>query len=120
MTPEASQPSFTDRLMNASARLAAATWPLAGRLFRQRLEIDENRALWVDKTPGYRPRPPLQGVTQADVSIIGGGFTGASTAYHLSRRFPAQRIVLLEAATLANGASGRNGGMMLNLSLIHI
>ena len=55
MTPEASQPSFTDRLMNASARLAAATWPLAGRLFRQRLEIDENRALWVDKTPGYRP-----------------------------------------------------------------
>ncbi|HRA66718.1 MAG TPA: FAD-binding oxidoreductase [Caldilinea sp.] len=114
MTPEASQPSFTDRLMNASARLAAATWPLAGRLFRQRLEIDENRALWVDKTPGYRPRPPLQGVTQADVAIIGGGFTGASTAYHLSRRFPAQRIVLLEAATLANGASGRNGGMMLN------
>ncbi|MBE2239504.1 MAG: FAD-dependent oxidoreductase [Caldilineaceae bacterium] len=100
--------------MNTGARLASATWPLAGRLFRERLEIDENRALWVEKTPGYRPRPPLHGRTQADVAIIGGGFTGASTAYHLSRRFPARRIVLLEAATLANGASGRNGGMMLN------
>lgn len=102
------------RLMTGSARLAAATWPVAGRIFRQRLEIDDNRALWVAKTPGYRPRPALQGVITADLAIIGGGFTGTSTAYYVSRRFPNRRIVLLEAATLANGASGRNGGMMLN------
>jgi gamma-glutamylputrescine oxidase len=56
----------------------------------------------------------LQGAITADLAIIGGGFTGTSTAYYVSRRFPNRRIVLLEAATLANGASGRNGGMMLN------
>ena len=40
--------------------------------------------------------------------------TGVSTAWHLSARFPERRIVLLEASALANGASGRNGGQVLN------
>jgi len=101
-------------LMNGGARLANVTWPVAGRIWRDRLEIDNNDALWVEKTPGYQPRPPLHTTITADLAIIGGGFTGTSTAYYVSRRFPNRRIVLLEAATLANGASGRNGGMMLN------
>src|SRR6185369_8498145 len=50
----------------------------------------------------------------ADLAIIGGGFTGTSTAYYFSRRYPEKKVVLLEAKSLANGASGRNGGMMLN------
>jgi len=87
---------------------------LAARIFPERLEIDENHALWVAKTPDYQSRPSLHGAIAADLAIIGGGFTGVSTAYYVSRRFPERRIVLLEAATLANGASGRNGGMMLN------
>lgn len=102
------------RLMIGSARLAATTWPIAGRIFREQLEVDDNHSLWVSKTPNYRPRPALQRRITVDLAIIGGGFTGTSTAYYISRRFPGQRIVLLEAATLANGASGRNGGMMLN------
>ena len=44
--------------------------------------------------------PPLRGDATADVAIIGGGFTGVSTAWHLSRRFPERRIVLLEARAL--------------------
>ncbi|MFO7635618.1 MAG: FAD-dependent oxidoreductase [Caldilinea sp.] len=108
------QNSFTFRMMNAGARLAAASWPVAGRIFRERLEVDENHSLWAAKTPNYPLHPALQGSITADVAIIGGGFTGTSTAYHISRRFPDQRIALLEAATLGNGASGRNGGMMLN------
>jgi glycine/D-amino acid oxidase-like deaminating enzyme len=78
------------------------------------LDIDENRSLWIAGAPDYAPLPPLRGPAAADVAIIGGGFTGISTAYHLSRRFPEKRIVLLEARALANGASGRNGGQMLN------
>lgn len=78
------------------------------------LDIDENRSLWLAGAPDYAPEPPLRGSTSADVAIIGGGFTGVSTAYHLSRRFPEKRIILLEARSLANGASGRNGGQMLN------
>lgn len=78
------------------------------------LDIDVNRSLWVSGTKGYDPLPPLTGKTSADIAIIGGGFTGISTAYHVSRRFPEKRVVLLEARALANGASGRNGGQMLN------
>jgi gamma-glutamylputrescine oxidase len=53
---------------------------------------------------------PLKGRHRADIVIIGGGFTGLSSAYHLSRRFPNKKIVLLEGACCGYGASGRNGG----------
>jgi glycine/D-amino acid oxidase-like deaminating enzyme len=68
----------------------------------------------VDESPPYTPLPPLQRDETADVVIIGGGFTGVSTAWHLSQRFADRRIVLLEAKQLATGASGRNGGQALN------
>jgi glycine/D-amino acid oxidase-like deaminating enzyme len=77
-------------------------------------DIDENRSAWAAAEAASEALPKLAGDTSADVAIIGGGFTGASTAYHLARRFPERRIVLLEARRLANGASGRNGGLMLN------
>jgi glycine/D-amino acid oxidase-like deaminating enzyme len=54
--------------------------------------------------------PPLRGEHKADVVIIGGGITGLSAAYNLSRRFPDKKIVLLEGACCGYGASGRNGG----------
>lgn len=54
--------------------------------------------------------PPLKGSHKADIVIIGGGFTGLSSAYHLSRAFPDKKIVLLEGACCGYGASGRNGG----------
>ena len=53
---------------------------------------------------------PLKGAHKADIVIIGGGFTGLSAAYNLSRRFPQKKIVLLEGACCGYGASGRNGG----------
>jgi gamma-glutamylputrescine oxidase len=76
--------------------------------------FDDNRSVWLaDKEP-YVPSAPLRTDSSVDVAIIGGGFTGISTAYRLAQRFPDKRIALLEAMTLANGASGRNGGQMLN------
>ena len=80
----------------------------------EKLEIDENRSVWASYTPDYQPSPALNGTIDADLAIIGGGYTGISTAYHFSQRYPNKRVVLLEAKKLANGASGRNGGMMLN------
>jgi glycine/D-amino acid oxidase-like deaminating enzyme len=53
---------------------------------------------------------PLQGPAEADVAIVGGGFTGLWTALYLARADPRLRIVLLERETLGYGASGRNGG----------
>ena len=80
----------------------------------EKLEIDDNQSLWASYTSDYKPRQPLQEDTTADLAIIGGGFTGVSTAYHFSQRYPEKRCIILEAKSLANGASGRNGGMMLN------
>ena len=76
--------------------------------------FDDNRAPWLEGAPADEPAPPLARDLDVDVAIIGGGFTGVSTAYHLSRRFPERGVALLEAVRLANGASGRNGGLMLN------
>jgi gamma-glutamylputrescine oxidase len=52
--------------------------------------------------------PSLQGDKSADVCIIGGGYTGLSTAIHL--RELGYSVVLLEANRVGWGASGRNGG----------
>jgi glycine/D-amino acid oxidase-like deaminating enzyme len=56
------------------------------------------------------PRPPLPGPTQADVAIVGAGYTGLWTAYYLKRARPALEIVVLESELAGFGASGRNGG----------
>ena len=53
---------------------------------------------------------PLKGSHRADIVIVGGGFTGLASAYHLSGLFPEKKIVLLEGACCGYGASGRNGG----------
>src|SRR5262245_48629506 len=75
---------------------------------------DETRSVWNDDLPPDVPAVPLAGPTWADLAIIGGGFTGLSTAWHVSRRFPDRRIVLMEARRVGEGASGRNGGQVLN------
>lgn len=68
-------------------------------------------SLWHD-TAGEDlvPRPALPGTAEADVAIIGAGYTGLWTAYYLKRLQPDLRIVVLEAETAGFGASGRNGG----------
>ncbi|MEP4145924.1 MAG: FAD-binding oxidoreductase [Halioglobus sp.] len=52
--------------------------------------------------------PPLKGEVSADVCIIGGGYTGLSSAIHL--RKAGYSVALLEANKIGWGASGRNGG----------
>ncbi|TXS89307.1 NAD(P)/FAD-dependent oxidoreductase [Parahaliea aestuarii] len=52
--------------------------------------------------------PPLQGEVEADVCIIGGGYTGLSSAIHLRKL--GYSVALLEANKVGWGASGRNGG----------
>jgi glycine/D-amino acid oxidase-like deaminating enzyme len=76
--------------------------------------FDDNTAIWLDGAPPDEPAAPLARDLEVDIAIIGGGFTGVSAALHLSTRFPDRGIALLEARRLANGASGRNGGLVLN------
>ncbi|HEY2598459.1 MAG TPA: FAD-dependent oxidoreductase [Candidatus Dormibacteraeota bacterium] len=55
------------------------------------------------------PRP-LKGDVNADVVVIGGGFTGLWTAYHLTLSRPDLKVVVLEQDICGGGPSGRNGG----------
>src|SRR5215831_10025367 len=65
---------------------------------------------WFTEYP--RLRPPLPGNRDADVAIVGAGYTGLWTAYYLRRADPSLRVVLLEAEHAGFGASGRNGGWL--------
>ncbi len=75
---------------------------------------DSNRPVWVAESEVPRPAPPLTKGTSAEIVIVGGGLTGVSTAWHLAQRMPGVGIVLLESGVLGAGASGRNGGQVLN------
>lgn len=68
---------------------------------------------WFDKPPPLRPRLP--GDRDADVCIVGAGYTGLWTAYYLKRADPSLRICVLEARFAGFGASGRNGGWLSGL-----
>ena len=56
------------------------------------------------------PRAPLPGPAEADVAIVGAGYTGLWTAYYLKRAQPSLQIVVLERELAGFGASARNGG----------
>lgn len=57
-------------------------------------------------------RPSLQGTVQADVCIVGAGYTGLSAGISLAEA--GYKVVVLEAAQVGWGASGRNGGQIVH------
>ncbi|MBI3978020.1 MAG: FAD-dependent oxidoreductase [Chloroflexi bacterium] len=56
------------------------------------------------------PRPPLDGLVDVDVAILGAGYSGLWTAYYLLRRTPTLKVAVVEREIAGFGASGRNGG----------
>jgi glycine/D-amino acid oxidase-like deaminating enzyme len=71
-------------------------------------------SFWYAGTGIPLPREPLPGDAEADVVIVGGGYTGLWTAYYLKQAVPFLRITVLEARFCGYGASGRNGGWLYN------
>ena len=68
-------------------------------------------SFWWRARGGFPPRrPSLPRPEEADVCIVGAGYTGLWTAYYLKGMRPDMRVVVLEAAFAGYGASGRNGG----------
>ena len=67
------------------------------------------------ETVSVTPGAPLAKTLSCDVAIVGGGFTGLSTAYYLKKHQPDIEVVLLEAGVVGHGASGRNGGFVMPL-----
>ncbi|PSL21776.1 NAD(P)/FAD-dependent oxidoreductase [Shimia abyssi] len=71
----------------------------------------EYPASWYAQTARtLAPFPQLSGLQHADVCVVGGGYTGLSTALHLAEQ--GIDVVLLEAHRMGFGASGRNGGQL--------
>ncbi len=68
------------------------------------------QSLWWDTIPTVTPRPSLAGDTDADVVIVGAGYTGLWTAYYLLEHDPSVRVAVVESEVAGFGASGRNGG----------
>lgn len=83
-------------------------------IWRESLPVDGNRSYWARTQPPRNTK--LQKDLVVDVAIVGGGFTGLSTAYYLRQASPQKTIVVLEAEGCGNGASGRNGGMVLTMT----
>ncbi len=65
---------------------------------------------WLDSELRPEPLPPLTDDREADLLVVGGGFTGLWTALQAKERDPDRRVVLVEANTIGWAASGRNGG----------
>ncbi|WP_449235305.1 NAD(P)/FAD-dependent oxidoreductase [Azospirillum doebereinerae] len=68
-------------------------------------------SLWEATAPPAPALVPLNGPAQADVLVIGGGFTGLSAALHAAEA--GKRAVVLEASEIGRGASGRNNGQVI-------
>ncbi len=73
------------------------------------------KSYWLAAYGPYAPNAPVEGNLQVDVAIIGGGFTGLSTAYNLCKLSPGMKVAVLEAEWIGYGASGRNGGFSMTL-----
>ncbi|MFZ3584199.1 NAD(P)/FAD-dependent oxidoreductase [Loktanella sp. DJP18] len=57
-------------------------------------------------------RPPVHGDITADICVVGAGYSGLSTALHLAEK--GHSVVIVEGARVGWGASGRNGGQIVN------
>lgn len=72
-----------------------------------------NRSFWIDQYGDYAPHPPLGGDLKVDVAVIGAGFNGLSTAWHLKQGQPSLSVAVLENEIVGYGASGRSGGWVM-------
>jgi len=69
-----------------------------------------SHGLWEASAPPAPSTLPLDGATEADVAIVGGGYTGLSCALHLAES--GKSVVLLEAHEFGFGGAGRNVGLI--------
>ncbi|MGA2011195.1 MAG: FAD-binding oxidoreductase [Solirubrobacteraceae bacterium] len=95
-------------------------WPRAAPSPAERAAYGDAspRSYWLDSLPERDEHPPLQGAVDADLLIVGGGYTGLWAALHAVGDDAGRDVVVVEAERCGSGASGRNGGFVSS-SLTH-
>lgn len=81
----------------------------------RRTPIYGGPAAWSAILPGQPAPVVIDRDVTADFVIVGAGFAGLSAAIRLNELHPNASVVVLEAGRLAEGASGRNSGFMIDL-----
>lgn len=74
--------------------------------------IHKAQGYWIEEAGPQANFPRLEGEQNFDAIVVGGGFTGLWTAYHLKTAEPDLRVALLESHRIGHGPSGRNGGFV--------
>jgi len=119
----AKTPAFVERIdpriIRPDRHLGPSTTPGALRPNRPEAPIEPHLAAlagakpscyWIDRPERPAALPAIEGAERADLVIAGGGFTGLWAALQAKERDPDRDVLLLEATSVGEGASGRNGG----------
>ena len=85
------------------------------RYTARRTPAHRGPAAWSAILPGQAPPVVLDHDLSTDFAVIGAGFAGLSAARRLRQLAPGASVAVLEAGRLAEGASGRNSGFMIDL-----
>src|SRR5829696_306531 len=79
--------------------------------------LHDAHGFWIADAGNPAVLPPLEGEHRADVVVVGGGYTGMWTAWHLLAADPEARVIVLEGGRCGHGPSGRNGGFISSMDL---
>jgi glycine/D-amino acid oxidase-like deaminating enzyme len=79
--------------------------------------LHDAHGYWIAEAGSPDVLPPLEGEAPADVVVVGGGYTGLWTAWHVLAAEPDARVVVLEAGRCGHGPSGRNGGFVTGMDV---
>lgn len=71
-----------------------------------------NESFWLESLAESESVQPLRRAMCCDVAVVGGGFTGLSTAYHARQLLPGADVRVVEAGRCGFGASGRSAGFV--------
>lgn len=71
------------------------------------------RSFWVHDYGAYTPNPPLQDDIAVDVAVVGGGFSGMSSAWNIKQHDSSADVALIESEVVGFGASGRAAGWVM-------
>jgi glycine/D-amino acid oxidase-like deaminating enzyme len=79
--------------------------------------LHDAHGYWIAEAGSPAVLPALERSERADVVVVGGGYTGMWTAWHVLAAEPDARVVVLEAGRCGHGPSGRNGGFVTGMDL---